>query len=295
MKYNFLNIPEEIYLLSIDENGKQHDNFKSESFDVIISSAILMDLALLHRIDSDMKYIIPDKTQEIGDILLDGVVDEIVEYGNNRRIEEWISHLSIHGQFFRDEIITSLIRKSVLKIENEQVLWFFSKRKYPRVDDAELEEVQSRIRNLIFSDELPDERDIVIISILSNSNLLATVFTEEEITKYEARISQIAKMDFIGQAIAEILKSYEMEGVFGGVFKKKTPEEMLEAHVDELKKKFRITDDNNLPSWIRKGTDQYEITLKYVRKQGTADITFNPRKKEYSKLNIGYYRSGFAT
>ncbi len=292
MNNNFLNIPEEIYLLSIDDNGNQHQNLKTENFDLVISAAILMNLALLHRIDSDQKYIFTDKTDEIGDQLLDGALDEVIEYNDNRRIENWISYLSIHGQFFRDEIITSLVRKGVLKIENEKVLWFFSKRRYPRVDDVEIEEVQSRIRNLIYGNDLPEERDIVIVSLLYNSNLLGTLFSEEEIDKYNTRISQIAKMDFIGQAIGAVLKEYNLS-IFDSLTKTKSAEQMLEEHIEVLKKKFRVTNDENLPTWIRKGTKQYEETLKYVREVGTAEITFNPRLKKYSKINYSYYQGAF--
>jgi hypothetical protein len=284
----FLNIPEEVYLLSIDENGNQHSNFKSENFDLILSSALLMELALQHSVDSDQTYIIPDKPVNFSDRLLNTVQDEIIEFGNPRRIESWISHLSIHGQYYRDEIITSLVKKEVLRIENEQLFWFFSKRKYPRIGDKELEEVQLRIRHLIFGNDLPNERDIVIVSLLANSNLLETVFTAEEVATYKGRIEQIAKMDFIGQTIAPVLKSYDMP-IFAGVFKKKSAEEMLEEHVQELKTKFRITDNENLPAWIRPGTDQYHKTLEYVREKGTAAITFNPKTKEYSELKIGYY------
>ncbi len=287
---NFLTIPEEIYLLSIDENGNQHLNFRNESFDIIIASSILMEMLLLHIIDSDEKYIFPDKTDKVNDPLIDGVIDQIVEYNNSRRIEDWISTLSFQGQHFRDEIITSLVRKEVLKIENEQVFWFFSKRKYPMVGDEQLEEVQSRIRNLIFSSDLPGERDMVIVSILKNSNLLGTVFTKEEIEKYDKRISQIAKMDFIGQSIAPVIAAYDMP--FASIFRKKTAEEMLEEHTAELMKKFRITNENNLPAWLRKGTDQYEKTLEFVREKGHADITFNPKTKSYSELNFSYYNTG---
>jgi len=292
MALNFLNIAEEIYLLSIDENGKQHKNYRNENFDLVISAAVLMDLSLLHRIDSDQTYIFTDKKDQIGDLLLDGVLDEIIEYNDNRRIENWISYLSIHGQFFRDEIITSLVRKGVLKIENEKVFWFFSKRKYPRVDDTELEEVQLRIHNLIIGTEIPDERDIVIVSILYNTNILETVFSEEEIKKYNARIEQIAKMDYIGQSIGGVLKEYNLS-IFDSLTKSKSAEEMLEAHIKVLKKKYRVTNDDNLPLWIRKGTAQYERTLEYVREVGTAEITFNPRLKKYSKINYGYYQSAF--
>ncbi len=284
---NFLNIPEEIYLLSINDQGEQHQNFKDENFDLIISAAILMDLALLHRIDSDSETIIPDKLVHIGDTLLDGVVDQIFEYDDNRRIDEWISHLSMHGPYFRDEIVLSLVRKSVLKIEDEKVFWFFSTRKYPIVDDSEQMEVQLRIRKLIFSNDLPDERDIVIVSILNSSNLLEAVFTAEEIEKYKDRIAQIAKMDFIGQTIAKVLKSYDISG-FDKLFGVKSPEEMLEAHAMSLKTKFRVKNDDMMPSWIRKGSDQYNKTLDFVRKVGHADITFNPRTKEYAELKMSY-------
>jgi hypothetical protein len=291
MKNYFLNIPEEIYLLSIDENGQQNFSFKSEAFDYLIAASILMDLSIKHCIDADQRYIIPDKVTPTGDILLDQVIDEIVDFGNTRRIEDWIAYLSIHGQMYRDEIITSLIQKKVLKIENEKIFWFFLKRKYPLVDDTELEEVQTRIRNLVFSDELPEEQDIAIVSILSNANMLGSVFTDEEIANYQDRISQIAKMDFIGQMIASLLNDYKMP-FFGSLLKKKSAEEMLEAHVHELKVKFRVTNNENLPAWVRKGTDQYELTLDYVREKGHAQITFNPRTKQYSELKYSYYLQG---
>jgi len=112
-KQFFLNIPEEIYLLSIDEDGTQHINFKNQKFDVIIGSAVLMELAMRNVIDTDLKYVIPDKLNTTGEIILDQVINEIKEYGGKRPISEWISHISMHGQFFRDEIITSLVGKRV--------------------------------------------------------------------------------------------------------------------------------------------------------------------------------------
>ena len=141
----FLNIPEEIYLLSIDEEGNQHNNFKNQKFDVIIGSAVLMDLAMRNVIDTDLKYVIPDKLNNTGEIILDEVIKELREFGDRRPIAEWISHISIHGQFFRDEIITSLVGKRVLKIENTRTLWFFQTRKYPLQDDQEVVEVRTRL------------------------------------------------------------------------------------------------------------------------------------------------------
>jgi len=289
----FLNIPEEIYLLSIDEEGNQHNNFKNQKFDVIIGSAVLMDLAMRNIIDTDLKYVIPDKLNNTGEVILDEVIKELKEFGDRRPIAEWISHISIHGQFFRDEIITSLVGKRVLKIENTRTLWFFQTRKYPLQDDQEVVEVRTRLRNLIFSDDIPDVRDIVLISILHHGQLMDTVLTATEYDKYMSRVEQLSKMDFIGQAISDALDEFNLgvfiSGKIKDLLKEKTPEEKLTEHIAELKQKYKIKDDNKLPSWLRKGTEQYEKSLAFVEEVGTAEITFNPRTRKYSKLNYGYY------
>jgi len=289
----FLSIPEEIYLLSIDEDGNQHINFKNQKFDVIIGSSILMDLAMRNVIDTDLKYVIPDKLEITGEIILDEVLREIKDYGGKRPIEEWITHISMHGQFFRDEIITALVRKGVLKIENTRTLWFFSSRKYPLQDDQEIIEVRTRLRNLIFSDDIPDVRDIVLISILHHGKLMDTVLTTTEYDKYLKRVEQLSKMDFIGQAISDALDEFNLGDFISGkiknLLKEKTAEEKLAEHIDELKQKYKVTDDKKLPSWLRKGTEQYKKSLAFVEETGTAEITFNPRTKTYSKLNFGYY------
>jgi len=296
MRDYYLNIPEEIALLSVDENGDLHPKMNSPKFDIIIASAVLMDLALHHRIDTDMHNVIPDKLEPLGDPILDVVIDEVKEYGSTRPIQEWISDLSMKGQFLRDEIIKSVVDLGILKVENKKVLWMFSKRVYPMVDDHEVKEVRARIRDLVFSDDIPDYRDIVIISLLKHADLLDLVFTDVEISDYEHRIGQIAKMDMIGLAIGDSMDKFKISDIksyFSG--EEKTPEEMLDIHVKELKEKFRITNDANLPAWLRKGTDQYAKTLDFVREKNTADITYNHRRQEYKVNSYGFNGHGFGS
>jgi hypothetical protein len=289
MKKYSLNIAEEIALLSVNEDGEVHPKLKSPKYDIVIASAILMDLALHHRIDTDMNNVIPDKLEPMGDPILDVVIEDIKEYGSVRPISEWIADLSLKGQFFRDEIVKSVVDLGILKVENKKVLWMFSKRVYPMIDDKEVKEVRARIRDLVFSDEIPDYKDIVIISLLKNAGILELAFTEGEMKDYEHRIAQIAKMDMIGLAIGDSLKEFKLSDIKsfikGG---EKTPEQMLDEHVKELKEKFRITNDANLPEWLRKGTDQYAKTLEFVREKNTADITYNHRTGVYQENSYSF-------
>ena len=294
MENYFLNVPEEIALLALDEDGEIHPKIKNPKFDIVIASAILMDLALRHQIDTDMENVIPDKLQTIGDPILDTVIEEIERYGKPLPIKDWIAELSIMGQFFRDEIITSLVAKKVLKIENKKVLWMFSKRVYPLVKDQEIKEVRARIRDMVFSDEIPEPKDIVILSILKHADLLEVLFTSKEISDYKERINQIAKMDMIGLAIGEELDRFKLSDIKNFFTNEdKTPEEMLEEHVRELKEKFRITDNGKLPEWLRKGTPQYEKTLEFVREKGTGDITYNHRTGVYFVNNYSFTGHNF--
>ncbi len=289
----FLNIPEEVYLLSINEDGEQHPNFRNKKFDIIISSALLMEMAERHIIDTDLTYLIPDKLEKTGEEIFDTVIDEIISFNDKRPIIDWITHISIHGQYFRDEIITSLVRKSVLKIQDKKTLWFFSTRKYPLQNDQEVKEVRSRLRDLIFSDEIPEVRDLILLSILYHGELLDTVVTTSEKIKYADRISQISKMDFIGQTISKAVDEFSLGDLISekitDLLKGKTAEEKLQDHVLSLMEKYRIQDESKLPAWLRKGTEQYKKTLEFVEEVGTAEITFNPRTQKYSKLNYGYY------
>lgn len=294
MEKYFLNIPEEIALLTINEDGEVHPKVKNPKFDIVIASSILMNLSLYHRIDTDQEFVIPDKLEPLGDTVLDFAIEEIKQEDKPLPIKDWIAHLSLMGQFFRDETVRSLLDKGVLKVENKKVLWMFSKRVYPLVEDKEVKEVRSRIRDLVFSDNLPDPQDIVIISILKYADLLEVLFTEIELEDYKDRIDQLAKMDMIGLAIGEEMNRFKLsdiKGFFTGG--NKTPEEMLEGHIEELKEKFRITDNARLPEWLRKGTNQYQKTLEFVRENKTGDITFNHRTGVYEVNTYSYAGHNF--
>ncbi len=294
MENYFLNIAEEIALLALNEDGEIHPKIKSPKFDIVIASSILMDLALHHRIDTDRENIIPDKLDSMNDPILDVAIEEIKNHGGPIPIKDCIAELSLMGQFFRDEIIYSLLKKGVLKLENKKVLWMFSKRTYPLVEDKEIKEVSARIRNMVFSDNIPDPQDIVILSILKYADLLDVLFTDVELDDYKDRISQIAKMDMIGLAIGEEMNRFKLSDIkafFSG--EDKSPEEMMEDHVNELKDKFRITDSAKLPEWLRKGTPQYEKSLEFVREKNTADITYNRRADIYIVNNYSFTGHNF--
>jgi len=280
---DYLTIPEEITLLTIDDKGGITPS--SKTFDAVLAGSILMDLAIQNRIDSDLKHMILVSDKPTGNAVLDDMLQFVFLDKQAKEPSYWISQIGLRTDEIIENILAGLVVKKVIKVENQKVLWMFSTRRYPVVGDKEVKEVKSRVRDLVFSKDLPDLRDIVIISLAFYGSLLGLIFTDEEINNNLLRIEQIARMDLIGQSIAKALQEFSLSSQISSKAKailgRKTPDQKLEEFVEQTKLKFRIKRNEDLPEWLRKGTAQYKKTLEFVTEKGTADIFYNYRKKQY--------------
>lgn len=282
-----LTIPEELFLLTVNEKTGRRAFLKSKKFDILLAASILMDLALHHRIDTDLEHVIPDQPEPTGHPLLDEAHKIILQSNEQKKITWWLLRLSEKAERFRELLVSGLLEKGFLKMERERVFLGFSSSNYPvLVKDEEIIEVKTRMKALIFSDDIPEFRDLVIISIAWYGGLLNLFLDDAQIRRYQPRIEQLARLDMIGQAVSKSLREASLSILISMRAKEllglKTPEEKLEELVEELKALMQIDHDANLPEWLRKGTDQYLKTLDFIRETGTNEIVFNTRTGNYS-------------
>ncbi|MEI6456163.1 MAG: GPP34 family phosphoprotein [bacterium] len=281
-----LTIPEELFLLTVNERTGRKALIKSMKFDVLLSAAILMELALRNRIDTDLDYLIPDNPDKTGVPILDQAMEIILSSPARENITYWLLKLAEKSPKFRSTLVSGLISKGLLRMDREKVFLGFSSKLYPMpVNDREIYEVKTRVRKLVLSSELPDFRDMVIVSVAWYGGLLNLIFSEDEIHLFQTRIEQIAKMDLIGQAVTKSLKSLTLSIIFSMRAKEimgvKSAEEKLDDLVEEMKTLMQIEKNEDLPEWLRRGTAQCDETLDYIRKTGTGEIYFNPKTGKY--------------
>ena len=62
-----------------------------------------------------------------------------------------------------------------------------------------------RIMAVLFSDEIPDPRDIVIICLADSCGIFQPVAVRQELSRASERIEQVRKLDLIGQAMAQAI------------------------------------------------------------------------------------------
>ena len=196
-----LTIAEEVLLLFLDDEKGTFIRGPDIHVELAMSGAVLMDLALANRIDTDPERLFVVDQTPVGDRVLDDLLSRIATSEPERSTEYWVNWIREDVPDIMGHFIDRLVDRGILKRMEEKILWVFETRRYPVIDDREEREVKRRITSVLFSDELPDPRDVVIIGIVNACDLLEVILHHREVDKVRSRAEQISQMDFIGQAI----------------------------------------------------------------------------------------------
>ena len=63
---HLLTIPEELYLITVNDQTGRRAFLKSKKYDILLAASILMDLALHNRIDTDPEFVFPYRPEPTG-------------------------------------------------------------------------------------------------------------------------------------------------------------------------------------------------------------------------------------
>jgi hypothetical protein len=192
---------EEFLLLALSDPKGEFVREPPDRYENALAGAILMDLALLNRIDTDLDHLILIDPTTTGDPSLDRALALIREYPDSKSTAYWIEEIRYRIDEFRDVLINRLIDRGMLKREERKLLGLIPQTRYAASPGPEERELRERLRTTILSDDIPDPRDILLISLLTSCNLLNRLFSRAEIQATQERIDQIAQMDLIGQAV----------------------------------------------------------------------------------------------
>ena len=194
---------EEIMLLLLDDQDGSFLPIPEWSMQCALAGAVLMDLALANRIDTDLKtLILVDKTPT-GDGLLDPTLERIAASAEIHGARHWVEHTAAYAEEIRDGALARLVDTGILSREEDRFLWVFRSRRYPTIDGRVEREVKLRIMGVLLSDEIPDPRDIVIICLCDACGIFNDLLSGRELERARGRIDQVRKMDLIGQAVAK--------------------------------------------------------------------------------------------
>jgi len=210
-----LRIVEEILVLLIDgERGDIRASFSPHSRNLALSGAVLMDLALENRVDTDLETLVLLDPTPLTDELLDPTLSAIAQDSGTHSTAYWIERTAERGDELREATIRRLIGRGILEAESNGLVFLSRRvaraRRYPPGGrGAGTEEVQSRIMRRLFSDDVPDPRDIVIISLAAACGVFERILSREEWADVQERIDLISRMELIGRTVAAAVRHIE--------------------------------------------------------------------------------------
>ena len=209
-----LRFAEEILLLLHDEDrGDFAPGLAQHALNIALAGAVLMDLALENRIDTDLEHLFLADATPLEDDLLDPTLADIARDTDTRDTNYWLAQTTKRGDEIRDKALTRLVNRGILEAESEDIFLLSRlvsrSRRYPTIDGKTLEEVRLRIMRVLYTDEIPDPRDIVIICLADACGVFKNILSQSELSEVQKRIELIRKMDLIGQSVTRAIREHE--------------------------------------------------------------------------------------
>ena len=205
-----LRLAEEIMLLLLDDKGGRFVSAPSVSLKYALVGAVLMDLALEGRIDTDPERLFVIDSTPLEDDLLDPTLARIVQSAETHDPSHWINQAVAHADDIHERSLARLVERGILQREDDRFMWVFQTRRYPIIDNKTVREVKLRIMGVLFSDEIPDSRDIVIISLSDACGIFKGIFSSRELEGATQRIDQVRKMDLLGREVSKAVRDIEL-------------------------------------------------------------------------------------
>ena len=209
-----LSLPEELILMLLNEDNGYFHQVPGWDLNCAVAGAVLAELSLRSRIDTDMESLfLMDKTAT-GDPALDPILKEIASEPVQRNAQFWIERLAPHAESVIDLTLDRLVALKILEYHNGE-FWTLAQagwqtELYDNSQEGTAGQfIKTRISRAIFMNEIPDPRDIIVICLVNTCDVFRFIFQLDE--ESEERIQLICKMDVIGRSIADAV-SHNLAG-----------------------------------------------------------------------------------
>ena len=206
-----LRFAEELLLLLLDEQSGDLMPLPAQTLDLALAGAVLMDLQREARIDTDLETLFLADETPLDDDLLNPTLADIAQTDQAHDARFWVEHTAQRGEEIRQIALARLVERGILEIDEGGLLSLLPlvgrSRRYPLIDGVAREEVRLRIMRVLFSDEIPDPRDIVLICLADACDLFPRLLSASELEEAQARIEVVGRLDLLGQAVTRAIRS----------------------------------------------------------------------------------------
>ncbi len=206
-----MRLAEEVVLLLLNEESGYLEHVGGWNMACAIAGSVLADLALDFRIDTDLDALTLLDATETGDELLDPVLAQIAAAPPpNQNAQYWIEKTAGRADWVIETVLNRLVENNILDHDSGG-FWSLNRQisrtgAYPPTGGVTRQETKSRIFRAILDEEIPDPRDVLLISLVDACDAFRLLLTDDEFEQARERIDLICRMDIVGQAIGAAIE-----------------------------------------------------------------------------------------
>ena len=202
-----LRLHEELMLLALRD--REGTVFSGTMYPYGLGGAVLAELVLEERISIDEKgRVRVESRTPLGHTLIDEWLREMAEREKPRKAADWVGRIA-NTKELRHRVAVDLVRKGILRADEESVLFIFTRRIYPEVDPGPERDLMDRVDAAVFGDGSVDARTAVIATLAHHTSILPHLFDRKALKSRKERIEQIAEGDVVVGATADAIESVQ--------------------------------------------------------------------------------------
>ncbi len=198
-----LSLPEEIVLLTLDDETGRSIGRQGLAASIALAGAVMMELALAGRLDTDRDRMVLLDRAPTGDAVLDAGLALLAEARDSRGA---LMLLAREEAGLRPAVLAALVTRGLLKRVDGRILLVFPERRYPKPQDRpEPREVRARLIRSIATDDIPDPREALLLGLARATALLPILLPPELLAARQERIGLLAGLEALNRSLAETI------------------------------------------------------------------------------------------
>ena len=202
---HLLNVPQEFLVTLLNEQTGYFHQVEGWTLNCAVVGAVLADLSLKSRIDTDEEHLFLLDSTETGEPALDLCLAELASHSDPQEPRYWIERLAVHSEEIINTTLKDLVRLEILThhegdfYTTNHCAWHAEFQQYPKGDSVGTY-IKSRIEELIFTDVVPNPRDSLIVGLLNACGIIKLIFEVDE--EGERRIELVCKTELINRMLS---------------------------------------------------------------------------------------------
>jgi Golgi phosphoprotein 3 len=202
-----LTLLEEVVLLTINPQTGCLEGGDKFSVRYALAGAILFDLALDRRIDTDVDSITVIDSTPTGNPIQDELLSSIARMTGPLRVRDCVEQVFYEGRDLEGEALGQLAEKGIIRRETTRLLWVIDRERLRIMDGAMRQHTAARLAQTVLQDEIPDVRDIMLVSLASACGLLTLVLAPKQIEMRADWIQTLCKIETISRNVSTAIRS----------------------------------------------------------------------------------------